>query len=501
MTLRASTGSRRLVRSTSAAVLIAAAITVLARLPFVNSPLSPDEAGFLVVARQWHAGGTSLYGNYWVDRPPLLVAIFGLAARLGGAVPLRLMGMVAAVVTVVLAACLARLIGGARAGAPAAVIAAAFLANPGLGAIAVNGELLAAPVVLGGLFAVVAALRADSVQSVTKWAALAGGLTVAALMIKQNMADVVVFTAVAVILSWWQGSVRGRHLGLVVAAGAAGMVATLSIVAAWTWAHGTSLSGVYDAMYPFRFRASEVMSKYGSAGGAAERSHQLLVTSLGSGLLIVVVTCCAAVVAGRMRGPIFTAMLAVLVFDAVSIVLGGNFWSHYLVQPIGVAATLAGVLLSRWRMGTSAVVGVVAAVAVTAWVPAVASPPAGTEAAIGSAIDSVSQPNDTIVTMWGNAQSVEASGLSSPYPYLWSLPVKTLDPELEVLNQTLAGPSAPTWIVTWHQVRSWGLDTKRTSKLLASRYHQVAAPCGHTIYALDGADRAAPVVSACATGR
>ena len=41
-------------------------------MPFLARPLSPDEGGFLLVASQWEPG-TSLYGHYWVDRPPLLM--------------------------------------------------------------------------------------------------------------------------------------------------------------------------------------------------------------------------------------------------------------------------------------------------------------------------------------------------------------------------------------------------------------------------------------------
>ena len=61
---------------------------------------SPDEAGFLSVGAQWQPGGTSLYGDYWVDRPPLLITIFRLAAELGGLVPLRLVGCLATLLAV-----------------------------------------------------------------------------------------------------------------------------------------------------------------------------------------------------------------------------------------------------------------------------------------------------------------------------------------------------------------------------------------------------------------
>ena len=65
-------------------VLVMAAGVCLGWLPFMARPLSPDEAGYLIVGGQW-AEGSSLYGDYWVDRPPGLIAIFELAETMGGA--------------------------------------------------------------------------------------------------------------------------------------------------------------------------------------------------------------------------------------------------------------------------------------------------------------------------------------------------------------------------------------------------------------------------------
>src|SRR4029077_12089128 len=95
----------------------AAVVAVAARLPFLHRPLRPDEAGFLLVGQQWQPGGTSLYGSYWVGRPPLLVTFFRVAADIGGAVPLRLMGCVATVIVVLGCAHVARTVAGHRAAA------------------------------------------------------------------------------------------------------------------------------------------------------------------------------------------------------------------------------------------------------------------------------------------------------------------------------------------------------------------------------------------------
>src|SRR4051794_27723764 len=95
-TAAAATPSPRLGRP----VWLVAALAVLVRLPFVNAPAGADEAGFLQVAHQWAPGGGSLYGHYWVDRPPLLITLYQIADVTGGMVPLRLLGCVAVAVTV-----------------------------------------------------------------------------------------------------------------------------------------------------------------------------------------------------------------------------------------------------------------------------------------------------------------------------------------------------------------------------------------------------------------
>ena len=140
-------------------VLAGALVAVAVRLPYLRAPLGSDEGGFLMVASQWRGGGTSLYGDYWVDRPPLLIGFFAAADHLGGATALRLMGCGLAFSVVVLAHLLGREV--ARHVSPVSpwpvLAAVAFVSMPLTGTQAVNGELIALPLVLLGLLA---ALRA-----------------------------------------------------------------------------------------------------------------------------------------------------------------------------------------------------------------------------------------------------------------------------------------------------------------------------------------------------
>ena len=127
-------------------------------LPFAGRSLSPDEAGYLIVGGQW-GEGSSLYGDFWVDRPPVLIAIFEAADALGGAVPLRLIGVLAAVLTVILSGVLGRIAAPERRSAPllTAGTAAVCVATPLFGGTVVNGELLGLPFLVVGILAYVAA--------------------------------------------------------------------------------------------------------------------------------------------------------------------------------------------------------------------------------------------------------------------------------------------------------------------------------------------------------
>ena len=112
---------RSRVLSPAGAVWSAVLLALVARLLLVRLPAWSDEAGYLQIGGSWHLGGhpSSLYGGYWVDRPPVLVTLYGLAERLGGLTPLRLLGAVAATLTILGVADFARTVAGPRLGARA----------------------------------------------------------------------------------------------------------------------------------------------------------------------------------------------------------------------------------------------------------------------------------------------------------------------------------------------------------------------------------------------
>jgi hypothetical protein len=484
--LRAAGGLARLPTWT---VTACTTVAVAGRLPFLAHAPSPDEAGFLMVGGQWNGAGSSLYGNYWVDRPPLLITIFRFASSLGGLTALRLFGCVAVALVVIGSARVATMIGGHRAAGWAALAAAGLCLSPLLGGYEVNGELLAAPFTLGGVACVILAVRSTERRSAVLAAGAAGTFAMASLLIKQNLADVAVFGAVAFVLSSWRRD-RDRFWALTWGAVAGASVAAL-VVAAWTVRHGTSLTSVFDAMYPFRFHADQVQAAGGSQHSIARLTGLAAVAPI-SGLGLMALAAARDVIVHRRRDPVWSALVAMSGFAVASVLLGGNYWHHYLVELIVPLSVAVGVLATRRGFAARSLRASVVVAGAAFWTLNLTAAQGSTGQAVGQSVAASAQPGDTIVTAWGHANVTFASGLPSPYAQLWSLPVKTLDPRLTDLDSVLAGPTAPTWFVAWHHVRTWGLETARTSSILARDYRLAGTVCGRTIYVRADVDRPAP---------
>jgi hypothetical protein len=468
----------------------AAGAAVLGRLPFLGHAPGPDESGYLLVGAQWDGRGASLYGSYWVDRPPLLVTIFRFASLLGGLPALRIIGCLAVLAIVLGCARLARLLGGEAASRWAALAAAGLCLSPRLGGYGVNGELLAAPFTVAGMLAVVSAVRSADRRSALRWSVAAGALAVCSLLIKQNLADVVVFGAVAYTVSWLRRDVARHRFVDLFSAAMGGACATLLVMAAWTLAHGTSLPGVLEAMYPFRLRADRVIS----AGGrphATARLHGLVMAAVLCGFAGMALVLVADAVRRRAKTPVVWALLVTIIFAGASVLMGGNYWHHYLVELVAPLSVAVGLVASTRRAARLAITyACVAGVAM--WGVALTWPQGSHAQAVGRAVGAVAAPTDTIINVWGSPDVVATSGLSAPYEHLWSLPVKTLDPRLVELDRVLAGRDAPTWLVTRRSVRSWGLETGETQAIIARDYQHVQTICGRRVYLHAGAVRLRP---------
>lgn len=483
----------RLPGAAPVAVPVSVVALLLIRALEVRSGASPDEGGFLVVAGQWHAGGSSLYGDYWVDRPPLLIALYRLADLTGGLASLRVIGAIAAAVTVLLLASTAHRVLGRRAASWTAVVAAALLVSPLYGTIDVNGELLALPFVALGIRAAVEAVVAED-RLLARCSALAAGVTaVAALLVKQNIADVLVFTAVCWLVAWRTGRLPRRELRDLVMLAAFGAMLGYAMVMLFAMSRGTSPLEVYQATYPFRVEAARALAN-GTSPAAAIRLHRLFVAFLLS-VVPLMLALFALYGVRRSRAPYLAwALVATGAWATFSVLAGGSYWLHYLVESVPVAALAAGsVSLAAPRLLRGTVTALVVSALVAAGV-VVAHPTPTPGTVVGDAIADSAHPGDTLLSAFGDPDILRTSGMSSPYPYLWSLPARTLDPDQSELRGVLAGPAAPTWVVVRNRQTLVRLQQHGTLRLVEQRYRQVGLVCQRLVYLRRDVERA-PLVS------
>lgn len=457
------------------------------RLLYLGEPAGRDEAGFLIVGQGW-SHGDSLYGAYWVDRPPLLIWIMELA---GSLTTLRLLGLLACVVMVLGVSRAAHLAGGDSAARWAGAAAALFSTAHWFGVPRTNGEMLAAPFVAWG-FALAAQAMLRPGRRAWVPALGAGVLAGCAGLIKQTIVDGLVFAVVLAVAVGWQEPRLRRRAATVLAAGASAVVVTLGIGLAAAAARGTGAGELFDALVTFRADAGEVI-RTSASSATTDRLVVLLATWAASGLAFIAAL--TAWHALRRREPVVLATVAVIAFVSGAAILGGSYWGHYLFQLVPASALAVGLLADRVRprlrtaVATFTIVAAVGNLVYTLVVP----PRDGTTAeAVGGWLRQSGQPSDTAVVAYGQPNVLSNAEMSSPYPYLWSLPVRTLDPELSVLSDVLAGADRPTWFVDWSGIDSWGIaDPARLQVQLRQHYREVATVCGRTIW-LDRDERRAP---------
>ncbi len=439
-----------------------AALAVLAGLvwlPFAGRSLSPDEGGLLMLGGQWSAG-SSLYGDYFVDRPPLLIALFALP---DGPWSLRLLGILAVVATVVLAGLVGR-----AAGVPPtlpALTAAVLVATPLFGGTVVNGELLGLPFLLGGCAAVLMAARSDRW---VRWAVLAGVLGACGALVKQSLLDVFVLAVVLLLMR--------RRYGALATVLVAGLATVAVSVAAASW-RGTSPADLWEAVVVFRQQAASVIASSATTSTTTRLGGLLLaLVATGAPLLVIAL-------ARRVRGSaLLWPALAVLAWEIFVVLGGGSYWLHYLMGLVPGLVLLTAAAPGVDRLLRAAYV-VCAASTVVALVWVLANPIDRPEEPAIAWLDEHVRPGDTAVVAFGAPNVLRETGMTSPYPDLWSLPVRVHDPDLAALGSILAGADRPTWVVVaGASLGTWGVDATAADLLLDEHYAPATTAGEWTIY-------------------
>lgn len=479
------------VGSVAAAVGLALAL----RVPYLDDPLGPDEGGYLLVARRWDGAGPHLYGELWVDRPPLLLALFRLADAVGGAVTLRLIACLAVGLLVVVAGWTGWMLSGVRGARWAAFSVAAVSSSRLLAGQSTDGELMSVPLVLLACALALAALRHPRRGSAT--ALLAGVCGASAMLVKQNMVDGLVFAAVLVLGHAVTGRLDPRTTVRLLSALAVGVAVPAVLVLGWAHSFTPGIGVLWSDLYGFRSDALGVILEQ-NLDPPLDRLVLLLWLSLVSGItpLIVLFGCTRRrSTADAGSAPLAAAIGAMLLVAVITMAGGASFWSQYLLGLLPALALISGALGRTWTrpraltVGLAVTSGCIAAVAGAAVHSATGYPFSGTVAVVDW-LRSSAHERDSLAVTYGQPNVIAMSGLQPAYPYLWSLPTRTLDPELDRFTRILRGPRAPTWVVEWNAVTSWELDTAgQLRATLSRRYDHVATACGTAVYLHERAAR------------
>lgn len=477
-----------LARSTTRALGLALLVTVLLRVGTLRRPLLPDEGGFLYVAQHWPGPGHELYAGQWVDRPPMLILVFKVVAGLGGTpLAMRLVALGLALVLVVAAWWAGRIVAGPRGALAAALVAAALSSTPAFKGDHLIGDGVAATFVMLSCAATLAAMRANRLPEVSRWHALAwaagaGFFAALAFLCKQNALLGGVFALVVL-------GPRPRRWWMALAFGAG---AAVPLAVTLTWAiRGPGLGMLVDALWTFRLQAAHLLWSHHVQN--LRHRDDLLAAVVASGLVLILVQLVLAVLLGRHSWLVRLALALGAAYLVFEIVFSLNWYDYYLLAAAPLAAIAAAMvtavaedvprvpLLPRALPVLVVVLALVAAVA--SWQrPAPATP-------VSDYVRAAAHSHDTVFVAYGNANVLERTGLSTPYPYSWQLPLRVKDAHLRLLAATLSGPQAPTWIVELKKFSATGLPARRVDRLIGERYRLARRVCGRPVYLLRGLRR------------
>jgi hypothetical protein len=273
---------------------------------------------------------------------------------------------------------------------------------------------------------------------------------------------------------------------------------------------GTDAAGLWDAVVTFRWDASRVIATESSAA-TGERAGGLAAAFVGTGaplvLLLLALLPWRPHRAADPAGVALTwAAVVLLVWEGFSAAVGGSYWLHYLIGLVpglvlllalalralapapgaeaagttGAARAAGTTWVRRRRTAGAVLVALALAVVPVSTVAArvgVGLTPSGRPADEQAVIDFVRSHDDrarTGVVAFGGADVLRAAGLTSPYPYLWSLPVRVRDPGLLALDAVLRGTRRPSWILRQGaSLDSWGIEATAADRIIGRRYRRV----------------------------
>lgn len=469
-------------------ILIWILIGLILKLSVISIPLGIDEAGAQLIASHWASTNGSLYGQYWIDRPPVLLVIHFIAA-IFGSIGLRILAAVSSFLTAYLIYKITLLVSDKRSARTSFALAVLLLSSGALGSSFAPGEIFAVLPATASVFLLIKSVK-DKYQH--SYMFFAGLLAAVAILTKQSFIDALVAGSVFLVSGIvWRGATKFsdaiKPLLIYFCGGAIALVTTL------LWAATTSvgIKGFVYAVAGFRADALEALTK--SAVPMSNRFEMLGGVVIGSGIIIVF---CASLLGlwalrntRRIGLTIFTWFLACM----FGVLGGGYYWPHYLIQLIPVLTVLTGVGINAQRVKVRLLLIVLISIPTIMMVDVTQDKIERRNEVknISAYLQDHAQPKDTLYVMYARANLAYYSKLSSPFPYLWSsmlIAKKDAEPKLQ---RWLSSSTCPTWIVLWQKPTSFGLDKNGvTRRVLRNNYVKVAKVDGKQILQSNGECRA-----------
>ena len=374
-----------------------------------------------------------------------------------------------------------------------------------IGTTEINAELLGAPLTLLSVGFLLAGVRPPVRRPLgwrrTSQVALAGASGAAAVLVKQNLLDALVFGAALALAAALAGRWPWARSRTVLAVGVLGALLPIGLTVSVGRDRGPgSRATVGDALRVPRRRLERDRQR-GLAGQRRAAADARLAGGV-SGIAVVVAVGSATLWRPlRGRDPLVVATVAMVGWEVVGIVGGGSYWAHYLVGLLPGVVLVVAVTATRGarvrRAGVAALAFTVASAVLSTGMQAGTARtrearPDKTDV-VGTWLRDASIAGDTGTVLYGNADLLLTAHLPPGTDQLWSLPTRALDPRLLQLSQQLNGPHPPTWVVQWFPLDTWGLDPEhRVLATLTMRYRVVTTICGVPIYLHRGVHRSLP---------
>jgi hypothetical protein len=481
-------------------LLGALGVALLLRFEGLLWPLKPDESGFLLVSRNWHPAADNMYGDYWVDRPPTLIALFRGSDLVGGPYAPRYVAAVLVLLLVYAGYRVGLVLGGQTVARWTAVAAVALSGQPDLEMWAAKSESLGVPFVLVSCWLSLEALYARPGRTRLLYAAASGLSGALAVGMKQNLVGGAVFGVVVLAMALRTRRLTFAEASRVAGAAIGGFGVPVLVVIAWALAAGVKLHTIWFTLYGFRGKAFSVITA-GHMDAPMDRLHSLLILSVTTGIAVVLVWFLVGLRNGVKAHPeAAVAALVMLLIDIIGLLLSGSYWTPYLTALVPGVIVAVAITASTQEPRTRVGMQVAAALCAVSMVASTVTwtirhfegSIAPTAHYVGKAVAHAADPDDTIVVLYGRPDVVLASGLHASYEHLWSLPERTLDPKLDELRALIESPGGPTWVVAWSALNSWDIDHDgKLRALLDTTYVEVGEICGRHVLLRKGVTRRA----------